>query len=150
MIFLKRRRLLVWLIRAYLRKWRRNIFVFFSAGLAVFFLLYFIFKLFNPILPFQQKEIIGLVGAYTINNLPMEVLSKVSYGLTYISADGEPKPMAAANWTIRDDGKTYVFKLRDNLFFTDGKKLNANLITYNFADVKVETPDNKTIIFKLR
>lgn len=150
MIFFKRRRLLVWLIHAYLRKWRKNILVFFSAGLAFFFLFYFILKLINPILPFEKKEVVGIVGAYTTTNLPMVVLSKISYGLTYISADGEPKPMAAEKWTVKDDGKTYVFQLKNNLLFTDGKKLTSYLVDYNFSDVKVETPNTGTIVFKLK
>lgn len=150
MIFLKRRRLLVWLIKAYLKKWRRNIFTFFSLGLGFFFFLYFLLKIFNPILPFENKQTIGIVGTYTTTNLPMEVLSKLSYGLTYISADGKPKPMASTSWSINDSGKTYVFKLKDNIFFNDGKKLTSSSVGYNFSNVKVETPDPKTIVFKLK
>ena len=53
-------------------------------------------------------------------------------------------------WEIKDDGKTYVFTLRDNIYFTDGDKLTSGKIEYGFTDVVVERPAERVIVFKLK
>src|SRR5215813_645653 len=40
--------------------------------------------------------------------------------------DGKtPIPYLAKSWTISEDGKTYVFKLRDDVTFCSGKKFTS-------------------------
>lgn len=149
MIFLKRRRLLVWLVKAYFKKWRKILFISFIGGTAIFILLYFASG-FLSFLPFKQKVSIGMVGSYSIETLPLEVLGKVSGGLTKVERDGEVSPSIASSWSIRDNGKTYVFNLRRDVYFADNTRLTSYLINYNFIDVAVERPDEDTIIFKLK
>lgn len=139
-----------WLVRAYIKKWKRTILLYFGLGLAGFFILYFFIRLFQPSLPFRHKEVVGLIGSYTVNNLPAPILDKLSYGLTEVSPDGMPIPKAASSWSIQDNGKTYVFRLKDNLYFNDHKKLNSDLINYNFEDVNLVRPSKNTIVFKLK
>ncbi len=150
MIFLKRRRLAVWLFKAYFKKWRKTIFISFILGLAVFFILRFGVNYFIPLIPFTHKETIGIVGAYTPDNLPPEILSKLSKGLTSIDSQDNVKPNIAKSWDIRNDGKKYIFYLNNNVYFNDGKKLTSKEITYNFLDVSVERPNESTIIFNLK
>jgi peptide/nickel transport system substrate-binding protein len=150
MIFLKRRRLIVWLLKAYFKKWRKTIFISFGLGLIVFFLLKFVVNYFIPLMPFTQQNTIGMVGSYSVDNLPGTILSKVSKGLVYVGADNLPKPDLAKSWEIKNDGKTYVFHLKDNVFFSDGTKLTSDLIKYNFIDVTAQKPDKNTIIFNLK
>jgi ABC-type transport system substrate-binding protein len=150
MIFLKRRRLILWLLKAYLKKWRRTILISFALGLIVFFILKFVVNYFIPLMPFTQEQTIGIIGAYTVDNLPSEILSKVSQGLVYAGPDDLPKPDLAKSWEIRNNGKTYVFHLKNNVYFSDGTKLTSNEIKYNFTDVQVQRPDNYTIIFNLK
>lgn len=150
MLFLKRRRLVFWLLRAYLRRWRKTILFFFLFGLIFFFAIKFLFSYFSNKIPFVQKEVIGIVGAYTIDDLPDEILSKVSRGLTYTSDEGLPKPDVVSSWEIKNDGKKYVFHLKDNIYFNNGDKLNSSSINYDFLDVEEERPDKNTIIFKLK
>lgn len=149
MIFLKRRRLFIWLIKAYIRKWKRTIFVFFLLGLVFFFLLHFILTRF-PFFSIGQNKTIGVLGTYTVNDLPDNILYKISYGLTTVSADAKPQPMAASSWKIQDGGKTYIFTLKKGLRFTDGTKFTSKEVNYNFENVKVTRPNSNTIIFKLR
>ena len=141
---------MVWLLKAYLRKWRRTILISFALGLAVFFLLKFVVNYFVPLIPFTQQQVIGMVGAYNVDNLPPVILSKVSKGLVYAGADDLPKPDLAKSWEIKNDGKTYVFHLKDNVFFSDGTKFTSDEVTYNFADVGVQRPDKNTITFNLK
>lgn len=150
MIFLKRKRLVVWLFRAYIKKWRKTIFLSFIFGLLVFFVLKYGVNYFIPLIPFTHKESIGMVGAYTSDNLPSEILLKISTGLTYVDKDDNILPGIAKSWEIKDDGKKYIFYLKNNINFSDGKKLTSAEIQYNFLDVKVERPNPYTIIFDLK
>jgi nickel transport system substrate-binding protein len=52
--------------------------------------------------------------------------------LVKIDTDGSFKPWLAESWTISDDGKTYVFKLREDVSFSDGEKFNAEAAKKNF------------------
>ena len=150
MIFLKRRRLLIWLLKAYLKKWRRTIFLSFIFGLAVFFILRYGINYFIPLIPFTQKETIGEVGAYTSDSLPYEIVSKISLGLTKIDKNDKVIPAIAKSWEIRDNGKKYIFYLNKNVLFNDGTKLTSDKIKYNFIDVTVERPNDYVIIFNLK
>lgn len=150
MIFLKRRRLIVWLFKAYLKKWRRTLFLSFILGLVVFFVLKFGVNYFVPLIPFTQQQSVGVVGSYTVDNLPSFLLTKVSRGLTYVSSDQTPKPDIAKSWEIKNNGKTYIFYLKDNIYFSDGTRLTSDQIKYNFLNVSVERPDKYTIIFRLK
>ena len=52
------------------------------------------------------------------------------------TADGGYVPWLATEYKISDDGKTYTFKLRDNVTFTDGQKLDAQAVITNFIKLK--------------
>jgi len=150
MIFLKRRRLILWLLKAYIKKWRRTILISFGLGLIVFFLLKFVVNYFIPLMPFTQEKTVGIVGAYSVDNLPSVILSKVSKGLVYAGPDYLPKPDLAKSWEIENNGKTYVFHLRSDVVFSDGTKFTSDQVQYNFADVQAVRPDKFTIIFNLK
>lgn len=145
-----RRRLLYWLIKEYIRKWGRSILIFFGIGLVVFFLLVLFLQTFKPRLPTTQKETIGVVGAYTVDNMPFYILTDLSEGLTEIAEDGKPIPAAAKSWKITDNGKTYMFILHTNMYFTDGTNFTSSTVDYKFSDAVIERPSKYVIIFKLK
>jgi peptide/nickel transport system substrate-binding protein len=145
-----RKRLIFWLIKAYIKKSGKTMLISFILGLILFFGLFYVSKNYSSVLPATHKTVIGVVGAYTQDNLPTIVVSKLSEGLTSISTDGTIKPEIASSWQITDDGKTYIVKLNTNKYFNDGKKVTSNLITYNFSDVTIEKPDDSTIVFRLK
>lgn len=145
-----RKRLLFWLIKAYFKKWGKNILIYFGVGLLVFFLLNKILSYSITRLPFVEKETIGMVGTYTIDSLPQEILSKISKGLTKTEIDGTVKPDIAEKWKIAPNGKAYAFILRKDIYFSDGTNLTSSDINYDFADVSVTRPDKYTIIFNLK
>jgi peptide/nickel transport system substrate-binding protein len=150
MLFLKRRRLIVWLLKAYIKKWRKTILISFGLGLIVFFLLKFVINYFIPLIPFTHQQTVGIVGTYSVDNLPPVILSKVSRGLVYAGSDDLPHPDLAKSWEIENGGKTYVFHLKDNIYFSDGTKFTSSQINYNFADVSVQRPNPDTIVFNLK
>lgn len=141
---------MLWLLREYIKKWGKSIFFFFLAGLAFFFLLRFTSGFFINRIPTGQNEIIGIVGAYTLDNLPSPILYEISRGLTTVSGDGKPMPDLAKSWKITDNGKTYVFTLKNDVYFSDGTNLNSLQLNYNFSDASIERPDKYTVIFKLK
>lgn len=150
MIFLQRRRLFIWLLKAYIRKWKKTIFIFFGFGLVFFFLIYSLLSKYLPAFPFSDNREIGVLGVYDASSLPAGVLNNISFGLTTVEKDGKPKPMAVKDWRIENDGKTYIFNIKDNLRFSDGSKLTSKEINYNFENVLVERPSKNTIAFKLK
>lgn len=150
MIFFKRR-LLLWLVKAYIKRWSKRILLFFVIGLLVFFVLLKLIQIYIPKIPVGEKESIGMVGSYTLNSLPSSIMEEISRGLTSVSPkDGTVKPDLAKLWTIQDNGKKYIFYLKQDVYFSDGDNLTSKTINYSFSDVVTERPDMYTIIFKLK
>jgi peptide/nickel transport system substrate-binding protein len=146
-----RKRLIFWLIKAYIKKSGKTLMICFVAGLILFAGFAVASRYFSQItIPFSQKQTIGLVGAYTQDNLPREVVSNLSSGLTQLDDDGSIKPNLAESWETLDNGKTYVFKLRKGQYFNNGKELTSENVSYRFSDVTVERPDDYTIVYKLK
>lgn len=58
--------------------------------------------------------------------------------------DGKLVPMLAKSWDISKDGKTYIFHLRSNAQFSDGSKLDAEVVKRNFDEVLRQTKENGT------
>jgi len=54
-----------------------------------------------------------------------DILNNAMEGLTRLDKDHQPQAAAAKEWKVSDDGKTYTFKLRDGLKWSNGKKLTA-------------------------
>jgi len=145
-----RRRLIFWLIKAYIKKWGRVILLSFGLGLVIFFAFLRVSGPLFHLLQIHKRPVIGLTGLYTVQNLPPPVSAKLSKGLTKIDERGEVKPDLATSWNISDNGKTYTFFLKKDVFFNDDTQLTSDSVTYSFADVKVERPNRYTITYKLK
>lgn len=52
--------------------------------------------------------------------------------LVAASEDGQPAPKLAKSWSMSDDGKEWTFRLREDVTFHDGEKLNADAAIANF------------------
>ncbi|HSA84399.1 MAG TPA: ABC transporter substrate-binding protein [Patescibacteria group bacterium] len=144
------KRLIFWLIKAYFKKSWKMLILFFLLGLSIFFAILFSSHYISQAIPVFKKQSIGVIGAYRQTNLPPIITNKFSRGLTRIDADGSVKPDLAEKWEVKDSGKTYVFHLKKDQYFSDGKNVTSDKISYNFSDVTVERPDEYTIIFKLK
>ena len=86
----------------------------------------------------------------SLENLPSNILNKLSLGLTSVVKDGTIAPEIASKWKIGNNGKTYVFYLKTNIYFSDGINLTSDLIQYNFTDVSVVRPNKYTIAYLLK
>lgn len=137
-------RYIIRLIEAFIKRFKGIIFIGFIIGLFVFL---FLTLLLPSITSTKQK--IGLVGRYTVDNLPYEILSKISKGLTETDEAGNILPSLAKSWETSDGGKTWVFTLDQNAKWQDGDKINSNEINYEFSDANIERPDDLSIKFIL-
>ena len=52
-------------------------------------------------------------------------------GLVTLGNDGSYHPAVAESWTISPDGRTYTFKIRSGITFSDGEKLDAYAVQAN-------------------
>ncbi len=90
-------------------------------------------------------EHIGMVGQFTPNSLPTSIQRKISFGLTTMSDDGSPMPGLATSWVATDSGKTFIFFLRKDLTWHDGKPVTARDINYNIKSVAFTVLDDYKI-----
>lgn len=134
------------LVQAFWLKRQRIILLSFAITLIS---IYFFPKLISVSLLRKQQKI-GMVGRYNLSNLPYEVTSLISYGLTIPLPDGSVEPGLAQSWEIREDGKIYIFTIKDDVFWHDGSKVAAEDINYNFSDVNVTVLDDQHIRFELK
>lgn len=97
----------------------------------------------------NKTQVVGLVGKYDFNMIPEEIASKISNGLTAITDKGEIIPVLASTWEQSDEGKTYRFHLRKNLYWTDGTPFTAQSIPYAFKDVEKKAKSDSLLEFRL-
>jgi len=126
-------RLLFLIMLELARKYTRSLFLGFIAGLvlsAVFWRLYpYATRLIRP------TQRIGMVGAYNPSTLPLVVQNLISQGLTTLDEDGTPQPALARSWEATNSGKTFMFTIRDDTTWHDGKRVSAHDINYNIRGV---------------
>lgn len=149
MIVLKRR-LLFWLLRAYMKRWGRILLICFLLGLAIFFVLKSSFPYIIAAFTGVSKEVDGIAGVYTLQTLPGDVTKDISRGLTKIDGQGLPQPDVASSWDIKNSGKTYIFHLKRNISFVDGTPLTSKNVQFAFSHVKIIRPDDYTIEYTLQ
>ena len=62
-----------------------------------------------------------------------DIVNMIQDTLVALDWDGKkPLPLLARSWTMSPDGKTYTFKLRDDVQFCSGKKFTAADVIYSF------------------
>lgn len=111
---------------------------------------FILFNLFAPVFFKGRTQRIGMVGRYHTDNLPIGILNQIGDGLTKIEPDGTVSPNLASSWESPDKGKTWIFTLKDGYLWQDGDKLTSKTVVYEFTDVEIEKPDEKTIVFTLK
>lgn len=67
------------------------------------------------------------------------IIFEMFMGLTTVDAFANVVPGAAESWTISEDGKTYVFTLRDGMQWSDGRPVTAH--DFEFAFKRILNPE---------
>ena len=142
----KKIRFFLHLALAFGQKEKKTILLGIILGIASFLLLPRLFQA----LVIKPGQRIAIVGRFTGADLPLEVQNLISDGLTAIDERGNPTPKLASFWETGDDGREYIFTLKDDLFWQDGKPLKASDINLNFSDVATTALDNQRIKFLLK
>lgn len=119
-------------------------------GVGLGILIFFVFKLVLSSASFGYSQKIGETGRYTAATLPLPILKLIGNGLTRIDKDGSVVPDLASSWETTDKGQTWTFTLKDSVLWQDGSKVTSKTINYQFSDVTIDRPDDKTIVFKLQ
>ncbi len=81
----------------------------------------------------------------------VQLLLQLYAGLTRIDEDGSVYASLAERWTVSQDGRTYTFRLRDDLRFSDGTPLTAEDVRRSWLrildpETRALAPDVLTII----
>lgn len=101
----------------------------------------------------ENKKITLAFNEDSVGNLnPFEYLPSqfitqdmVYDGLVQYGERGKIEPMLAESWTVSEDGKTYTFKLRKDVKFSDGSQFTSKNIVKNFDSIfSKENKDNHT------
>lgn len=61
-----------------------------------------------------------------------EYIVEIFGGLVTLDLDLKVQPDIAKSWDVSPDGKTYTFKLRDNVVFHNGRRVTAQDVKYSF------------------
>lgn len=130
----RRLRLSLWFIRELFEKHRWSLLTGLTLGLAVAVMVgklvpYFYSQWFSP---FYR---IGVVGEYTPTTLPLFIQKQLSMGLTAVSSEGDVEPALSSSWLIQNQGKTYLFTLRDDFLWHNGERVKAKDVNYNIKNV---------------
>ena len=116
-----------------------------------------------------EQDIAGfdplMVGVYDTGQIAVAAL--LFDTLTRIDDKGAVVPRLALSWKSSEDLKTWVFKLRPGVTFTDGTQFNAAAVAYNYTRMldpanrcrcafyisnigKIEAQDELTVAFHLK
>lgn len=137
-------RYIVRLIQAFFKRFKAIIIVGIFFGILVFLALVFLFPSLNA-----SSLRVGVTGRFLADQLPDNITTMISEGLTVVDENGNVSPGIAKSWESSDGGKTWIFKLDENKEWQDGKKVVSKDITYEFTDAQIEKIDDSTIKFNL-
>lgn len=116
-----------------------------------------------------NEDIRGVDPARDTDGMADPVHMHILEGLVAYSSNLEIGPVLAESYTVEDDGKTYVFKLRDGVKFHNGAPLTSADVKWswdylmaegsvwrckpvfegNVKVLSVETPDPLTVVYRL-
>lgn len=100
-----------------------------------------------------------------LNDVDSDLVTVIYSGLMRYDKDQRLVPDLASRYEVSEDKKTYTFYLRDNIKWHDGETMTANDVQFtietildpnvgsparlSFQGVRVEAPDEKTVVFRL-
>jgi peptide/nickel transport system substrate-binding protein len=113
-----------------------------------------------------QADPVGLDPHLSVLDAADLVLELVYEGLVTLGPDLQPRPGAAATWSISSDGLTYSFSLQEGLTFHNGRAVIAEDVRYSLERVQnpetaspdvthvggiasIDTPDDATVVITL-
>ncbi|MGO4889970.1 nickel ABC transporter substrate-binding protein [Anaerobacillus sp. MEB173] len=89
----------------------------------------------SNMITFAWPRDVGEMNPHVYNPSQMFAQSMVYETLVSYQDGGELKPQLAESWEISEDGKEYVFNLRQGVKFSDGSSFNAEIVKKNFDTI---------------
>lgn len=75
----------------------------------------------------ELDQIRSLDPLYALNPAAQRIVQLVFEGLVGLDADGRPTPRLAASWDVTTDSLTWLFTLRDDVFFHDATVFTSGI-----------------------
>ncbi|QHO63589.1 ABC transporter substrate-binding protein [Candidatus Chazhemtobacterium aquaticus] len=97
----------------------------------------------------KPNRYVGIIGRYELSQIPERIEQELGMGLTSLGDDYLPEPGLARKWEVTEDGKTYRFYLRDDMYWSDGKKVVVEDFNFSIPDVAFNKLDNGVLEFVL-
>lgn len=148
MVLYRRGRFWYWFARELSQKYTRSLVLGLIAGLLASAAIWQFYPTLNSFW-FKPIERVGMVGEFSPTNLPLVIQQKISSGLTQIAPDGSAAPALAQSWEATDSGKTFIFHLTKNYFWSSGKPVEASDVNYNIRNVTFTAPSPNTLKISL-
>jgi len=84
----------------------------------------------------------------------LSILDLVYDSVISIDDDNQPQPSLATSWDVLTDGKTWLFTIRENVFFHDGRELTAYDVAATMSAIQTlantaETPSGRGMYSEL-
>lgn len=139
-------RRLWWYSSTFLTKYRHTIFIsFFIAALVSVVGLIVYPKLPKP----KPVSYVGVVGKYTLTQIPQVIQADLGLGLTTLASDLEIAPSVAERWEVLENGTIYRFYLKSGLRWSNGDPVTIHNISLNIPEVEITRQDPNILEFKL-
>jgi peptide/nickel transport system substrate-binding protein len=114
------------------------------SGSAVFSNRFFLVQLYRSLS--TSSHYIGIEGLYTRDTLPLQITSLLSYGLTDILENNKATISPIINnLEIKDDNLSYIFTLKDNLSWHNGKRLRTSDLIINIPHTQTSIISSNTL-----
>jgi peptide/nickel transport system substrate-binding protein len=96
---------------------------------------------FTIALPFSAKTLNPLLAGDGVSDNIIRLLHSSLVNLNWLNQ--EPGPGLAESWSVEADQKTWTFKLRRGVFWSDGKPLNADDVIFTWNEIMYNPDINK-------
>ena len=90
----------------------------------------------------------GIMAGQFLQSPALLVSTKMFESLLMYDFELQPKPHLAESWKVSPDGKTYSFKLRQDVKWHDGKPLTADDVVFTFGEYLIEVHPRMKIVFQ--
>ena len=82
----------------------------------------------------SELDIQGMDSTVVDDGMSFNAVHAITDGLTAVNEKGKTAPAIAKSWDVSDDGKTYIFHLR-NAKWSNGDKVTANDFVYSWRKI---------------
>ena len=103
---------------------------------------------FKPFIPLSLTE--GIVGTYQEHDLPEPLTRLITAGLTKTDEKGRVIGDLATGWEVNSDATNFKFRLKKDLYWSDGNRIKSQDLEFSIPDVEVSYPDEEVVEFKLK